>query len=252
MYSFQEIGYSSIRFLGSVRLFLCFLGHLVVTFIRFILGRISISWSNTVKTLFLSGVRLFVPILMISALIGFSLALTFHNIFIRFHLLQSALPITQNIAIRNIIPVLLGIIISIQSALNLISVRIHKLHQMPQTVLMVHVIPTMFGIILTSFFLYIYSLTAFLIGIYSAFYFFLNVEVRFFLMNITNYITPWDIIYSLEKVMLYTSIVALVVGYYYYEVAIRKVSLRKAVSTIMTRSLLFIIVTGTYLGLFSI
>lgn len=251
MYSFQEIGYSSVRFLGSIRLFLQFLGHLAIVSVQFLLGRTSIAWSYTINTLFLSGVKLSTPIIIISILTGFSLAMTFHSLFNRFHLFQSALPLTQSIAIRSIVPILIGIILSIQSSLNLINARIHKLHEMPQTVLRVHVIPAMAGILIAGILLYVYSLIAFLLGIYSTFYFFLRLDVSIYLINIASYITLWDLYLSFSKVVLYCWIVAIVVGYYYYEVAIRKVSLRKAVSTIMTRSLLFIIIASVYLGLFS-
>ncbi|QBR84477.1 ABC transporter permease [Legionella israelensis] len=251
MYNFQQIGSSSIRFLGSIRIFFWFLGHLVVSIIHVLAGSFSVYWLTMGKTIFRSGVLLMFPIIIISALMGLTLSLSLFDILSRFQIQHNALPITQNIMLHNLLPLIIGVILSIQSGLNLINAQVKRLHRMPQEVILEYIIPMMAGIIITGLLLYVYALTAFLIGIYSTFHYILNINTQEYLWHITNTLALADLGYSIFKNLLYCSIVALVAGYYYYEIAIRNVSLRKAVSSIMTRSLLWIIILGTYLGIYS-
>lgn len=251
MYNFRQIGYTSVRFIGSVRIFFQFSGHLFSSLMHVITGSQAVYWFAMAKTIFRSGVVLTVPIMVISGLMGLTLSFSLFTVLSKFHVQHDALPVTQDIIIRNLLPLLIGFILSIQSGLNLINARVKRLHRKPQDVMLEHIIPVMAGIILTGLLLYVYVFTAFLIGIYITYHYILHVSAQEYAWQVTGILSLVELGYSLFKNLLYCSIVALATGYYYYEIAIRNVSLRKAVSSIMTRSLLWIIILGTYLGMYS-
>jgi len=247
MYSFQQIGSSSVRFLGSIRIFFLFLGHLLTCLFSAFVGRVSIYWFNLARTIYRSGVHLLWPIMLLAALMGMSLALSLYNILSQFYVEYKALPITINVLTRTLLPLLIGIILSIQSGLNLINARLKRLHQKPEEVILEHIIPIMTGIFITGLLLYIYSIAAFLVGIYFAYLYILEINVQDYFLHLTSNLALTDLFYSMFKTSLNALIVAMVVGYYYYELSIRSVSLRKAVSCIMTRSIVWIILSGAYL-----
>lgn len=252
MYLFHSLGTIFIRFLGSIRLFFTFLGHLFTAAMQLLSGKLSPRWLTTANTLFLSGVRLVLPILILSALIGLSLSLSFYEILSRFQMQKNALVITQNIVIRSLVPILIGFILSIQTALNLINVPTEKLQKSTAQIMQIYIIPMLPGILLTGLLLYVYALFAALISVYSTFHFILNVSTHDYLLHITSNLSLTDLGHSLLKILLYCLIVAAVTSYYYYEISIRTVSLRKAVSSIMTRSILWIIIASAYLGIYSL
>jgi hypothetical protein len=55
---------------------------------------------------------------------------------------------------------------------------------------------------------------------------------------------------SILKTLCYCTIVGLTTGYYYYEVAIHDIAVRRAVSRIITRGLFWILVCSAYFKLF--
>lgn len=250
MITFQDVGRSSLSVASSIRIFFTFIGHLVVHLFKLLIRKLKIDWSMFFITLYLSGARLMIPIIIISGVLGFSISMTLFPIFNEVHLGRKALPIAQMAAIKHLTPILIGIILSIQSALNLINARVHQLHHAPEEVMRDHIIPIMLGEVITGFLLYIYSLIAFLVSIYSTFHYAFNIDVHDNITYLASNISIYLLDYSLFKVWIYCSIISSTTGYYYYKIAIRKISLRKAVSRIMTRSLLFIIFFSAYLNVF--
>lgn len=250
MYSFRELGHSSLWFLDSIRIFFTFLGHFFSGFFHCMAGRLAIGWSSLVKAVFLSGARLVFPIVIISSLLGVSISLSLFSIFSEIHMDDKALPIAQKVVISNLAPLLVGIILSIQSALNLINANVHKLHHTPDEVMCEYIIPITISIIMSGVLLYIYALFTFLVTIYATFHYILNVDISYNMLQLANSISIYSLLYSVFKVLIFCNIIALVVGYYYYEISIREISLRKAVSRIMTRSLLLVIFFAAYLNIF--
>ncbi|WP_133130748.1 ABC transporter permease [Legionella yabuuchiae] len=250
MYSFKELGHSTVWFIGSIRIFFRFLGHFFSSFFRCLAGPKSIGWSNFIKTVYLSGAHLLLPIIVISALLGLSLSLSIFSILNEIGRGDNALPIMQNIAISNLTPLLIGILLSIQSSLNLINADIHHLHHTPDEVMCEFIIPITISLFVNGISLYIYSLFTFLVSIYSTFQFIINIDTRDLLLHLASIVSPYDIVYSVFKLLMFCCIISLVIGYYYYEISIREISLRTAVSRIMTRSLFFILFFGVYLNIF--
>ncbi|GGI80451.1 ABC transporter permease [Legionella impletisoli] len=250
MYRFKEIGHSTIWFVGSIRIFFRFLGHFFSSFFHCLTGPQSIGWSNFISTLYQSGAHLLLPIVIISGLLGVSISLSLFSILNEIGRGSNALPISQNIAINNLAPLLIGIMLSIQSSLNLINANIHKLHHTPDEVMCEFIIPISISLFVNGLSLYIYSLLTFLVTIYSTFQYIINMDTRDTLLHLASIVSIYDIIYSIFKLFIFCCIITLVLGYYYYEISIRKISLRTAVSRVMTRCLFFIILFGAYLNIF--
>jgi len=252
MLKFREIGHSSMLIAGSLRLFFTFLGHFFLTLFNPRNQHLTIHWAILTKTIYLSGARLMLPVSIISGILGFSLALTLFPIFNGFHLGRHALPIAQMAVVSYLAPLSVGIILSIQSALNLINASVHELQLSLDETMYEYIFPVMLGIILTGVLLYVYALFAALVGVYLTFQYVHNVDVYDHLVHLANTISWYTLDYSLLKVFIYCIIIALVVGYYYYKIALRLISLRKAVSRVMTRSLLCIIVFSAYSNIFNL
>lgn len=250
MYSFKELGHSTVWFIGSIRIFFRFLGHFFSSFFRCLTGSQSVSWSVFIKTVYLSGAHLLLPIMIISFLLGLSISLSLFSILNEINRGGNALSITQNIAISNLTPLLIGIMLSIQSSLNLINANIHKLHHTPDEVMCELIIPITISLFVNGLLLYIYSLFTFLVTIYATFQFIINLDTSDALLHLASIVSIYDVLYSIFKLLIFCCIITLVIGYYYYEISIREVSLRTAVSRIMTRSLSFIIFFGVYLNIF--
>jgi ABC-type transporter Mla maintaining outer membrane lipid asymmetry permease subunit MlaE len=250
MITLHDLGRSSMSLASSIRLFFTFIGHFFSHLFKFMSRKIKIDWSMLFVTIYLSGARLMLPIIIISGILGFSLSVTLFSIFNELHLGRRALPIAQMAVIIHLAPLLIGVILSIQSALNLINAKVHQLHHTPNQVMSEHIIPIVFGVIITGLLLYIYCLAAFLGSIFATFHYALKIDVHYNLAHIATSISVHSLDLSIIKVAIYCVIISLIIGYYYYKIATRKISLRKAVSRIMTRNLLCIIFFNAYFNIF--
>lgn len=244
---------SSLRLplLSDFFLFFRFLGHLSLDIKTIILGQSAFSKTNFLMSIFNSGVKMTIPLMLICSLMGASLILNIYHILSPLYLQNQVLLVAQNILFYDLLPFVIGLVLSIQLALNLINARANKFEKKTSDIILDQIIPLILGSNISTFVLYIYCFNAIFITIYFCFRVLLNTDLHEYLFHLTNTITTINILFSILKTLIYCTIVSLVVGYYYYCVASRHLSLRIAMSRIMTRSLVFLTVSSIYFKFFS-
>lgn len=247
MYVFRRFGFHVVKFFHSLILIFRFFGHLFHSLKDVLFGELSISWFNMVEILYYSGARLVIPLMFICYLITFSEAKTIFLLFNSFHLGHKALAISQNILTHEILPVFIGFIMCIQAALHLINTRLKRLRQSPEEVILEHVWPIIVGLNITSLLLFTYIIVIVFISFYMTFHYLSSMTTYEYLTFVTSRNSIYDLIYSAFKTLTLSAIVSLAAGYYYYEAAVRHISLRKAVSRIMTRGSFWLILTSMYI-----
>ncbi|MDI9819233.1 MULTISPECIES: ABC transporter permease [unclassified Legionella] len=247
MYVFRRIGFQALKWVYSITLIFRFVGHLSHSLQEILFRRLSVSWSSMIDILFHAGVKLVIPLLFICLLLGLSLAQTIYLILSGFHLHHQVLPVAQNIVTHDILPLLLGFLLCVQVALHLITTRIKELRRTPEEVIVDHILPIIIGMSITSLLLYIYTITIIFVSFYLSFRFTLHLTTYEFLIHIASIETIYDLIYSALKTLLLCTVVSLVAGYYYYEAAVHHITLRKAVSRIMTRGSIWLIAVSVYI-----
>ncbi|KTD25853.1 ABC transporter permease [Legionella maceachernii] len=245
----ERLRYYGAPVLGSIIIFFHFFGHLCLNFVDLLTGKLPLSWHGLLYTIYRSGVRLLLPLSMISSLLGVSIVLNIYNILSPFNLQHQVLLISQKILFYDFLPFLIGLMLSLQTALNLITARIKKLNLSPDEVIVHYIIPIMLGVNFSALILYLYSISVVFISIYFCFRFLLYTDIYEYMFHLTHTVTSSGLIYSIFKMTLYCTIVSLIVGYYYYQVATRHSLLRKAISRIITRSFLWLVISSIYLKL---
>lgn len=233
--------------LGSVVLFFRFLGYLSHELKEVLLGRLSITWSNVVVTIYCSGAQLVIPMMVINALMGVSLVLNIYNLLSPYNLQHQVLLVAQRILFYDLIPFLISLVLSIQLALNLINEEWNMTDQSRQDIVIRYILPLMLGMAINALFLYVYSLNAVYISIYFCFQYLVKTDLHEYVFHLVNTLTTQDISYSLLKTLSYCFVISFIVGYYYYETAVGYLTLRKAMSRIMTRSFVFLVSSSIYL-----
>lgn len=253
MYVFRRCGLYVEELIEACILFFCFMGHLFCSLVDLVLGRLSISWFKIVKTIYYSGAKLAIPLMLINTFVGISIILKIHAILAQYNLQHEARLIAQNILTRDVVPFFIGVLLCIQSALNLINDRVDDLFNVPQQVVVDQILPIIVGINIAGVLLYTYTITAFFFSLYITFQYILIVSQHVSIMNITGDIRLFDIIYSILRTLLYCTIVSVTIGYYYYEVVISsRCSLRQGVSRIMTRGILWLTLCGVCFNYFNL
>lgn len=248
---FQYVGRHAVRFMNSISLFFSFLGHVCHSAQNIFTRHQSISWNNVLKVLYYSGTTIVLPLFIISILIGMALSISSINILKIFNLQSRALPIAQAYLIRDIIPMIIGFVLCIQSSLNIINarIRIKEQKQTTQDVVLEYIIPIILGINFSGLLLHIYLAIAAFISLFLVFHHFLLILLPSFFFEIFRTTTLIDIFFSILKTLLYCTIISLTASYYYYQIATHHLSLRKAISRILTRGFLWLTLSSVYLKL---
>lgn len=247
MYVFRRFGMHVVNFFNSIILIFRFFGHLFHSLKEILFGQLSISWFNMVEIIYFAGAKLVLPLFFICILISISEAQTVYFLLAPFNLRHKALPVAQNILTHEVLPLFIGFILCIQAALHLINTRVERHRQNLEHTILEHVWPIITGLNITSLLLFIYTITAIILSFYFTFHHLLSVTLDEFLIHITSSVTIFDLLYSAFKTFVLCAIVSLAAGYYYYEAAVRHISLRKAVSRILTRGSFWLIVTSMYI-----
>jgi ABC-type transporter Mla maintaining outer membrane lipid asymmetry permease subunit MlaE len=251
MSQIKRYGNKRIFFFRETTLFFRYLGHLLQVSKELILKKHTITRINLLMVVYYSGANLVFPMMIISSLLGVSLVINIYNLLNPLFLQNQILLVAQNILFYDLLPFVIGLVLSIQLALNLINVRGKGLRRSTQETVLQNILPLIIGGNISALLLYIYSFNAILISIYFCFRYLLRTDLHEYLFHLTNTITTINILFSVFKTLVYCTIVCIVVGYYYYGVAALYFSLRKAISRIMTRSLLCLTVSSIYFKFFS-
>lgn len=241
----------NIPIIKDIALFFRYLGHLVYSIKDALPHQIPLLWLNFWRTVYYSGAKMTIPLMIISSLMGASLIVNIYSILSPFYLQDKVLLIAQNILFYDLLPFIIGLVLSIQLALNLVNAQIKKLQRTPHDVMLQYIIPFIIGCNFSALLLYIYSLNAILISIYFCFRYLLKTDLHEYLFHLSMTFTSINILYSILKTLIYCTIVSLVVGYYYYAVTLFHLTLRRAMSRIMTRSLLCLTISSIYFKFFS-
>lgn len=254
MYLFYQTGLYVTRLLKSIGLFFVFFGHMCHSTIIILFGQLSMTWSNVVRVLFHSGAALVMPLAFISGLMTVSVTISSYLILSRFNLQQKTLSIVQDSLTTDLLPILIGFVLCIQSSLNLINARIKitKRQHSTEEVIQDYVLPIMIGIGITALLLYTYVLAAIIACLYMTFYYLYSLSPHEFVLQIAQSITPDEVAYSLFKTLLYGNIVSLSAGYYYYQVAVSQIPMRRGVSRILTRGTFWLLISSLALKFITI
>lgn len=246
----KRIGEGFVRGLKGDILFFRFVGHLCGSLWQAFFGRAEIAWYTVAEIMFRSGVKLCLPLIFLSTLLGTSLSLNLNTLLSTYHMDAHALPLALNIMTKDFVPLLIAVVICVQSALELINLEAKRLHHLPHEVVLFHILPTIIGLNLCALVLYVYSLVAYYLSSFAMFHFLLNHSTEEYLLRLSALINENDIGTSLLKTLFYCTVASLTIGYYYYEVAMRELAVRHAVSRIITRGLLWITACSVYFKVF--
>lgn len=240
MFFFKRLGLQASNFAYDFVLFFVFIGHLCHSCKQIIVTNEHGSWFNMVKILYYSGAAIVIPLTIISSLLGVSISLSTYNIFNHFNLQGKAIAISQDILIDNLLPLLVGFVLCVQSSLNIINARIKitKFRRSVEEVMLEYVLPIIIGTLLTALLLFTYTFLAVMFSLYITFSLTLSLSAHEFLMRTFQNITLIALFSALMKTLGYCTIVSFTAGYYYYQMAITHMHLRKAVSRIFTRGFL--------------
>lgn len=242
----QRLRYYGTPLVASVVIFFGFLGHVFSSILDIIEGKLVITKHSLLNTVYGSGVKLVLPLLLITSLLAASIIMNVYNILSPYEMQNKVLRISQRILFYDVLPFLISLMLATQSSLNLVTAGIRKMKRTPHEVVLGYVIPIMIGTNISALFLYMYALNIVFISIYFCFRYLLHTEVHEYLFHLTNTISSRSIIYSIFKMFLYCALVSLIVGYYYYQVAAGYMLIRKAMSRIITRSFIWLAATSFY------
>ncbi len=231
---------------ASVIIFFGFLGHVFVSITDILKGRLIISRHSLLNTVYDTGAKLLLPLMIITSLLGVSIIFNIYNLLSPFDLQHKVLAVSQRILFYDLLPFLISIMLAMQASLNLVSIQIRELNQTPHEVVLTYIIPIMIGTNFSAIFLYIYSLNIVFISIFFCFRYLLSTDIHEYLFHLSNTLSMESIIYSLIKMSFYCGLVSLIVGYYYYQVAAGYVLIRKAMSRIITRSFIWLAISTVY------
>lgn len=235
----------------DIKLFFHFIGQLICAQKQKLPEQRQLMWLNFLRNIYYSGAKMTIPLMIISSLMGASLVVNIYKILSPFYLQDQVLLVAQNILFYDLLPFIIGLVLSIQQALNLVNAYIKKPTQSNHDILSMYVFPLILGCNFSALLLYVYTLNAILISIYFCFRLILKTDVHEYLFHLSTTFTSINILYSILKTLIYCTIVSLVVGYYYYAVALAHLTLRQAMSRIMTRSLLYLTISSIYFKFFS-
>lgn len=249
MYVLNKLGVYFVGLVYSFILFLRFMGHLYCSLINMLMGRLRLSLLNIVRTIYYAGIKLVIPFMFISTFLGISMVMKVNSILTPYNLQRDGRLIAQNILTHDLVPFIIGVLLCIQCALNFINVKVNEEDlNVPQQVVVNHILPVLIGINIAGGLLYAYAIAAFFISIYVTYQYFLYTNLYVPMIRILTAITLYDVVYSILKTTLYCTIVSLTIGYYYYDMAVRNLSLRLTVSRMMTRGFLWLTLTGLCLN----
>ncbi|MGQ3888147.1 ABC transporter permease [Legionella sp. CNM-1927-20] len=251
---FYAIGRNTSRVFRSFTLFFAFIGHVGHSAIKATFGSSHIVWLNVLKILYNSGTAIVVPLILISFLSASTLCLNLYFILQNFNLHEKALPLAQTTLTRDLLPLLIGLVLCIQASLNLIinRVKITKLRHTQHEVILTYILPIFVGTNMCAVLLYAYTLTASLIGLSYVFNYYFNMTLYEYMLHISHAVKITSLMIGTIKTLLFATIVSLTAGYYYYLAAVIHIPLRTAVSRILTRGALWIVVVGTLLKILRI
>lgn len=249
MRPFHRFGRYIIRHWLAIHLFFCFLGHLVCTLGNVLRQRAKIAWIGVVETLYHSGAKLVIPILFISALFSATMVINIHNFLGRFNLQLRAMHLLQNLLTMDAIPFFIAAILTVQSSFSLMTLDKEQILLQPQQTLERFIIPTMIGLSLSGVLLYIYILTTFWAMMFLSVTVYLQIPSTELYLSMLKALTPDSLIYALAKTLIYSIIASTILGYYYYQVAVHQISLRLALSRIISRGLFFLALTSLLIKL---
>ena len=231
---------------GSGLLFFVFIGHLLSILKEILLGRLTLSRHHVMLTIYQSGARLVLPLVLISGLLAAAIMINVYHMLSPFYLQDHVLLVTQEILFYSVLPWMLSLVLSTHLSLNLVRARIKGLQRTTEDVTLSDILPFMLGACMNALLLYLYCLNAIMLSLYLCLVHFLKTDMHQYFFHLSHVLTNINLSYSIFKTLFYCAVVSIVVGYYYYVVAERQLLLRVAMSRIMTRSVFWLTAISVY------
>lgn len=241
MYFFQRLGFYGIRCSYSVFYFFEFLGYLGITIKRVVLGQRKFPWHEFFHGVYHALSLLIVPLIFLGVLISATLELNVYLILKHFNMQQQSIIKVQGMITRDIIPGVLAIILCIRFALNMITVQSNVLQSTPYELMINHILPRMLIICLTALLLFPYFIMAALLTTYIVVQEILMVNLTNYLLVLSDNLSIIDLLIAMLKLTVLTILVSIIAGFYYYKMSVGHLALRKVVSRIITRGIVWII-----------
>lgn len=246
---FHNLGYYATGYFNAIKLFFCFLGHLFCTATNILLRRQPFTWRRMALTIYYTGAKLVIPFVILSGFIAIGMVLTVYDILSRYNLQDEVLYTLQDLLTVDLIPLMIGIALCLQSAIAITGIDLNQLRNMPHETMQEHIVPMVIGLNLTGLLLYTYVMTAFFTTIYLTYCFIIQTNTQEYLFKLTEIMTPNKFLFSLLKTSFYSTIASLTMGYYYYQVAVNNITLQQGISKMISRGLLWLAFTSVYLKL---
>lgn len=223
----------------SIRLFFIFLGAL---FYFSVTEFKNIAWKQGIARSLYAGFEMFIPLMLASIAIGIGLSYGLHQLLSPYKLSVSAVFLAQTVLLRDVAPLPIGFILCIKNALVLIDSPFSpQLNESGRdSVFLDTVIPQIIGMNLTGLLLYIYGFAACVISVLLSFMLILKSDMSGYLLRLSALIEPFELMLSLGKALMFMLVATLISGFYYFELVRRNISIRRAVSKILTRGIFWL------------
>lgn len=223
----------------NIRLFFIFLGAL---FYFSITEFKNIAWKQGIGRALYAGFEMFLPLMLVSIAIGIGLSYGLHQLLSPYRLSVSGVFLAQTVLLRDVAPLPIGFILCIKSALILIDSPFPPdLNEGSRdSILLDTVIPQIIGMNVTGLLLYIYGFAACVISVLLSFMLILKNDMSGYLLRLSSLIEPFELMLSLGKALMFMLIATLISGFYYFELVRHKISVRRAVSKILTRGIFWL------------
>lgn len=244
MFYSARLGHGISHFFKVIAHVFAYFGHIFYSVFQIIKGELPFSWYRCARTIYSSGATLVLPLSFVCAIMGVSLSFNLHELLSGIGFESSALIASQRFIAKDLLPAFIALILCTQSAVELVGAKIKKIQHAPHDVLVDYILPIIIGLSFSSLLLYAYTLFVTMIAIYFTFADLLHTNIHEFYAILIRAISLRDLFTSVAKVLLFSTIVSLIVGYYYYQLASWDVSLRNAVGRIITRGLLWVLLSG--------
>lgn len=203
-------------------------------------------WKTFIKCLNMGG-KLCIPLILVAMLIGFSLTISINYLLYRYNLQDEVILISQTVLIRDIAPLLIGLVLCVCAGLMLIDSNHPSLHQSAEIVLFETTLPLFVGLNTIALLLYVYIAAAFHLAIGFTLYYFLEGNIVAWLSSVDSLINKSTLFFAMAHTIFYTSLASLIAGFYYYEVSMRDLFTQKAVSNIITRGLFWLVGASVFI-----
>jgi len=224
-----------------------FLGKLTLTFSKFITGRLKLDWALFNSQLFEASCKLIFPLTALTLLITIGMILFAGPIVSQFNLQQHVVRITNNVLLRDTLPVLIALTLAFHFSIRLIHFATSKYKDNLDYGVHQHLLSQMMAISVAGPLLYLYIVLVNFIVIFLLLSVQYNILLPVYVSTLRDNIKLGFFVVAFIKIFISTIITGLAASFYYSQFNQKRISLYRAVSCLMTRVVFWLIISNILL-----